>query len=131
MPFAANDANTVAVVVPVTDPSVAVIVPVGNAPFEPLDTPVARPPAVIVTADWLGGTVQATDDVRSSVEPSVYVPVAVNCCDALIASDGFVGVTWIDTSAATVTVIVAELDVIPPDVALIVVVPVPTVLARP
>src|SRR5260221_8610561 len=38
------------------------------------------------------------------VELSLNVPVAVNCCVAPLATDGFAGVTAIDTSTAGVTV---------------------------
>ena len=56
--------------------------------------------------------------------------MAVNCCVNPNASDAFVGVTAIDTSAGGPTVRVVE-PVIAPDVALIVVEPWATLVARP
>jgi hypothetical protein len=54
----------------------------------------------------------------------------VNCCFNPAATLGLAGVTLIDTSAAVATVRVVE-PVIDPDVALMVVVPCATVVARP
>jgi hypothetical protein len=68
--------------------------------------------------------------VRFCVVPSLKVPVAVNCCVAPLAIDGFAGVTAIDCSVAAVTVRTVE-PLIPPDVALIVEVPTPAPVARP
>ena len=61
---------------------------------------------------------------------SVYVPVAVNCFVAPFAIDGFAGVTAIDCSAAAVTVSTVE-PVTPPSVALMVLVPIATAVAKP
>ena len=62
--------------------------------------------------------------------PSVYVPVAVNCCDVPKGMDDGNGVTAIETRTGGVTVSVAE-RLIVPDVAVMVVAPCPRVLARP
>ena len=68
--------------------------------------------------------------VRFCVVPSVYVPVAVNCCVVPNAIDGLCGLIAIDTSAAAVTVTVVD-PVTEPDVAVIVAVPSPSLLANP
>jgi len=64
------------------------------------------------------------------VVPSLNVPVAVNCCVAPFAIDGFAGVTAIDCSVAAVTVSTVE-PLIDDDVAVIVEVPTPAAVARP
>src|SRR5208282_6636110 len=46
--------------------------------------------------------------VRFCVLPSLYVPVAVNCCVVPAAIEGFAGVTAIETSVGAVTVSVVE-----------------------
>jgi len=61
---------------------------------------------------------------------SLKVPVAVNCLLVPIAMVEFAGVTASDTNVAVLTVKVA-VPVTEPEVALIVVVPVPTAVARP
>jgi len=64
------------------------------------------------------------------VLPSVYVPVAVNCCVVPSAIVGLCGLIAIDTSAAGFTTSVA-VALIAPELMPIVVVPVPSVLASP
>ena len=56
--------------------------------------------------------------------------MAVNCCVLPKAIDGLAGVTVIETSAGGVTVSVVE-PLTPPEVAVMVVLPVATVLAKP
>ena len=63
------------------------------------------------------------DDVRSWVELSVNVPVAVNCCVKPLAIDGFAGVTAIETRAAGLTVSETQPEM-EPEVAVMVKVPV-------
>ena len=58
------------------------------------------------------------------------MPVAVNCCELPNVSDAPAGVTAMDTRAAGVTVRVAVPDT-ELDVAVIVVAPGPTLVARP
>jgi hypothetical protein len=71
-----------------------------------------------------------TVPVKFCVEPSLKVPVAVNCWVLPLVIDGFAGVTAIDCSVAAVTVstVAPEID---DDVAVIVEVPTPAPLARP
>ena len=71
-----------------------------------MPTPVASPVGVIeilVTSD----DDQVTLEVMSRVEPSLKVPVAVNCCWVLMTITGFAGVTAIDFRFEFVTVSVA------------------------
>ena len=116
-------AVTVSKVEPLMDDDVAVIVEV------PTPAPVARPAALIVAVVVVPED-QVTLDVRFCVEPSLNVPVAVNCCVAPLAIDGFAGVTAIDCSVAAVTVSKVE-PLIDDDVAVTVEVPTPAALARP
>ena len=114
---------TVSVVLPVTEPAVALIWDV------PWPVPVARPPAVML-ATALFDDAQTTLPVRSAVELSVYVPVAENGCVVPLAIVGFVGETATETSAAGPTVRLAP-PVTAPTLAVICVVPCPVPLASP
>jgi hypothetical protein len=116
-------AVTVSNVEPLMDDDVAVMVEV------PTPAPVARP-AVLIVAIEVVAELQVTLDVRFCVEPSLNVPVAVNCWVAPLVIEGFAGVTTIDCSVAAVTVRTVE-PLIAPDVALIVDVPTPAPVARP
>jgi hypothetical protein len=116
-------AVTVSNVDPEIDDDVAVIVEV------PTPAPLARPAALIVAVAVVPED-QVTVDVRFCVEPSLNVPVAVNCCVAPLVIDGFTGVTAIDCNVAAVTERTVE-PLIAPDVALIVDVPTPAPVARP
>jgi hypothetical protein len=85
--------TTVRVVVPETVPLVAVMVLVPPA------TPVANPPVEIVAVAVVPDD-QVTDELRSFVVLSLYVPVAVNCCVAPTVMEGFLGVTAMELSVA-------------------------------
>ena len=61
---------------------------------------------------------------------SLYVPVAVNCCVALLVIEGFAGVTAMDCNVAAVTVKTVE-PLTAPRVALMVLAPTPAPVARP
>jgi hypothetical protein len=74
--------------------------------------------------------VHTAELVRFWVLRSVYVPVAANCHVFPDATEGFVGVTDIDTSAAAVTVRTVDPPIVP-EVAVIVVVPAPAPVANP
>jgi hypothetical protein len=114
---------TLRLVEPLTEPKAAVI------DVEPTPVPVIRPPTVTVaTAEF--DELQLTELVRLTVLPFVYVPVAVNCWLVPLVIEVFEGVTAMETKAGGFTVRVA-VPVTPPDVALIVVLPVATVVARP
>jgi hypothetical protein len=81
----------------------------------PVATPVAKPPAVMVTT-LVVCEVQVTEPVKFCVELSEKVPVAVNCSVLPLAIEGFAGVTATDTSVAEVTVRVVE-PLTPPEAA--------------
>jgi hypothetical protein len=117
-------AVTVNCVDPLTVPVVAVTVAV------PCPRPCARPPLLwIVTAVGVSED-HVTTDVRFCVLWSVYVPVAVNCRLDPIAIDTSDGVTTIDTSAAALTV-TCVLPLVDPDVAVMLALPVPSLLNNP
>jgi hypothetical protein len=108
-------------------PDVAVIV------VEPTATGVVSPfePAVLLMAATdVADELQVTVVVRFCVDPSEYVPVAVNCWVVPSAMLGLDGVITRDTSVAGVTVSVALADMLP-DVAVIVVEPAATGVASP
>jgi hypothetical protein len=98
--------------VTLTDASVAalmvsVIFPVTplNTPWmivEPVATPVARPPEVIV-ATAVFSEVQVTEAVISFAVPSAYVAVAVNCSVAPFAIEELPAVTWMDRTVSGLT----------------------------
>ena len=86
---------------------------------EIVDAPGATPlatPAVVIVATEAFDELQLVEPVRFCVLPSLYVPVAVNCCVAPGAITGFTGVTAIDESVAAVTVNVVE-PATPPELA--------------
>ncbi len=114
---------TVNNVEPLTDPDVAAMVD------DPTAAPLARPEPEIVAAVMFVDD-HATVVVRFFVLPSLYVPVAVNCCVAPKVMEGFMGVTAIETKLGATTVNVAE-PVIELDVAEMFVVPAETLLAIP
>src|SRR5271166_4381095 len=99
-------AVTVNVVLPETLPLVALIVVLPALSAE------ARPPPLIVAVVVLDDA-HVTLAVRFCVELSEYVPVAVNCCVPPAATDGFTGVTAMDTSVAAVTVSVVLAEMAP------------------
>jgi hypothetical protein len=106
----------------VTPDSVAVIVAV------PADAPVASPLALIDADE--DDDCHETCAVRFCVEPSVKLPVAVNCCVVPAAIDEVCGVTLIELSAAEVIVTVIDCVTLP-DAAVTVALPEPTPVATP
>jgi hypothetical protein len=78
------------------------------------------------------GTLQETIDVRSWRDPSLYVPLAVNCCVNPLAMDALGGFIASDLSTAAVTVKVALAEIVLFGYcALIVAEPMPIVAASP
>jgi len=63
----------------------------------PFPTPLAKP-VLLTVATEVFEELQVTEFVRFCVLPSLYLPVAVNCCVLPFAIDGFAGVTVIDES---------------------------------
>ncbi len=87
-------------------------------------------PAVLIVAVVVVSEAQVAELVRSFVVPSVNVPVAVNCCVVPRAIDGVAGVTAIETRAAALTVRLVD-PVTEPEVAVMLAVPSPWLLASP
>lgn len=118
---------TFTVVVAVTAPlvvfTVAVIVEFPDA------TPVTSPEEFTV-AFAVEEDVQVTLLVRSFVELSAKVPVAVSCTVPLVATLGFAGVMAREVSA-TVDTVTVEFPVSPPEVAEIVELPAATAVTSP
>ena len=106
-----------------TPPRVALIVDV------PELSALARPAEFM---DEIAGALDAhaTVAVMFCVLPSLYVPVAKNCCVVPATTEGFVGAIAIDCNVAAVTVNTVE-PFIAPDVALMVEVPTPAPVAIP
>src|SRR5207302_1678951 len=112
-------AVTVSVVEPETPPNVAVIVVV---PVVSADASPCEPPALEIVATVAFVDRHVACDVRFCVVPSLYTAVAAKLRLVPSAIDGLVGVTWIETTTALVTVRfvdafrppnVAEIDVVP------------------
>jgi hypothetical protein len=118
---------TVSVVEPemVPDAALMVAVPAVRAEADPLE-----PAALLTVATAALDELQVADAVRSWVELSAYLPVAVNWRLVPLAMLGFAGVTEMDTSVAGVTVRVVVPDTVP-DEAVIVVAPVDADVAKP
>jgi hypothetical protein len=106
---------------PLIDPEVALMFALPTA------TAVARPALMVATAVLVEA--QEAVLVRFCVLPSLYVPVAVNCWMEAWTIEGLAGVTPTETSVAGVTVKLAE-PLIDPEVALIVVPPTVTAVAK-
>jgi hypothetical protein len=118
---------TVSVVEPTTVSSVALMVVL------PVVAPLARPcePAAFeIVAVVVLVEAHRTLSLMSCVVASVYVPVATNCWVVPFAIDGIAGVTPMETNWAAVTVSVV-LPVTPFKVALMVVTPMATDVAKP
>jgi hypothetical protein len=117
-------ATTVSPVLPLTVPDVAVIVVV------PLSVSAVTTPAAVIVAVVVFDELQVTVEVRFCVDPSLYVPVAVNCVRVPSGTEAFAGVTAIESSTGAVTVNVV-VPVTPLTVAVIVVVPCFKAVANP
>jgi len=120
-------AVTVRLAEPLAEAEAALIV------MDPVPTPVASPwlPAVLLTVATVPSEeLQWTVAVTSCVLLSLKVPVAVNCWVVPDGMEAVAGATVMATSAAALTVKVAE-PLVFPEVALIVVVPWAMLVARP
>lgn len=115
--------DTVSAVDPLTVPNVALMLVL---PAKRLVTT----PLLLMVAEAGLEEVQITDFEISCVLLSLKVPVAVNCRVVPTAMLALAGVTAIETRLAAVTVSDA-VPVTDPELALIVAVPVPTLVARP
>jgi hypothetical protein len=90
----------------------------------------AASPALLTVAADVADEVQVTLAVRFCVLPSLYVPVAVNCCVSPAATEAALGLTAIEISTGAVTVNPA-VPLIVPAVAVTVVAPCVTPVATP
>jgi hypothetical protein len=113
----------VRIVVPLTVPTVAVIVAV------PAPTVCARPIESMVAID-VASEDQAAVLVKSCIAESVYVPVAVNCCVVPRAIDGSAGLTVMSKSSAEETASVVD-PYTDPEVAVMFVEPAALLVAKP
>lgn len=95
----------------------------------PTATDVARP-LVLIEATAAFDEAQVTCEVKSCIVLSEKVPVAVNCLVVPLATLGLEGVTAMDTRVADVTVRVVLPEILP-DVAVMVVVPIPNIVVNP
>jgi hypothetical protein len=131
----AIETSRAGVTVSVVEPDTCVAGSEARIVVPPGDTPVATPrgaaaPEIVATASSADDHV--TTEVRSSVVPFVYVPVAVNCLGTPTGTDGADGVTASATSCADVTVSVADPDTLDDaEVAVTTAVPAVPVEARP
>ena len=112
---------TVKLVEPDIAPEVAVITVVDIADTSLAVASPSVPVALEIVATEVLEEDQVTVAVRSAVDPLSYVPVAVNCLVNSSITEGFEGVTLMETSVAGFTVRVVELETAP-DAAVIVVV---------
>jgi hypothetical protein len=114
---------TLSVAVAVIDPELAAMVAL------PTPVPVAIP-VLATVAVLFEEELQLTPLVTFCVLPSLYVPVAVNCWLVPFAIDALDGAIDREVSTGAVTVIVAELPIVP-DLAVIVAVPWAKLVANP
>ena len=115
-------AVTVSVVDAESEPDVPVMMVLPGLTLE------ARPPVGVILATVATEELQVA--LRSRVLPSSNKPVAVNCCAVVRAIEESVGLVEIPTRDAGVTVRTVDCET-DPKVAVIVVVPGPTLTARP
>lgn len=118
-------AFTVSVVQPDTPPNVAVMVvePAATAEAKPFE-----PDALLIVATPVFDELHVANVVKSWVAPFDKVPLALNCWVVPTAMVWLTGVTTINATVSTVSVATPE---IPPNVAVMVVEPVATAVARP
>jgi hypothetical protein len=112
---------------PAIEPDVAeiIVVPELAEAASPIDPDVL--PIVATVADE---EAHVTDVVMFAVDPSVYSPVAVNCCEPPIGMDGLCGLTSMAAKIAFVTVRLPD-PVTVPDLARMTVLPLPMLVAIP
>ena len=120
--FPVGTTVTVRLVLPEITPKVAVTVEVPGV------TAVARPLGLTVATDGLDELQVVTCVVISRLVPSENLPKAVSCKPSPEGSLGLAGAKDMDDSVVTVRVVVPA---IPPETALMVVVPAATAVARP
>lgn len=109
----------------VADPVMTVVL---NAPGA---APAVASPVALIVATLVVAEFHVTADVTVTSVPSVIVSVSLNCTVLLTAMVGLVGVIWIETTVAGVTVKTTVFTVAVPSVAVMLVVPTVAPLARP
>src|SRR5262245_42526899 len=111
-----------------TGPEEAVMLlePTPRAVPKPLE-----PAALLTVATAALDDDHVTTDVRSCMELSVYVPVAVTCWFTYSALFRSGGVTWIDTRVAAVTLSVEAGETTRPDDAVMLLDPTPSAVPKP
>ena len=125
--IATSGSCTASDVEPASEPDVAeiMVVPESALVASPID------PGVLPTAATVGDEeAQVTDVVMFAVDPSVYSPLAVNCCEPPIGMDGLCGLTSMAARIAVVTVRLPD-PVTAPKVALMTVLPLAVLVAVP
>lgn len=95
---------------PLIDPYVAVMVDVPRPIACASDEFPAWVP-IVAMAEF--EELQLTEVVKSCVDPSSYVPVAVNCCVSPLGTEGFAGVTAMDCGSGTMVAVTQALIVTP------------------
>jgi hypothetical protein len=125
--IATSESCTASDVEPTSEPDVAeiIVVPALALVASPTDPGVL--PIVATVADE---ETQVTDVVMFAVDPSVYSPVAMNCCEPPIGMDGLSGLTSMAARIAFVTVRLPD-PVTVPDLARMTVLPLPVLVAIP
>ena len=120
---AAVTSNVVEFVMPVAASRAEIVM--GPPTVKAVATPLVPAALLILATAEIGGTVaHVTDAVRSSVERSEYIPVALNCSVVPLAIFRVTGVTTIDERVAAVTFkVVTSVFPVATSVAVIVVAP--------
>lgn len=125
--IATNGSCTANDVEPTSEPDVAEIMVV---PALALVASPCEPDVLLIVATVADEEIHVTNVVMFAVDPSVYSPVAVNCCEPPIGMDGLCGLTSIAAKIAFVTVRLPD-PVTVPDLARMTVLPLPVLVAIP
>jgi hypothetical protein len=112
---------------PAIEPDVAEIIVVPE--LAPVASPI-DPDVLPIVATVADEEAHVTDVVMFAVDPSVYSPVAVNCCEPPIGMDELCGLTSMAAKIAFVTVRLPD-PVTVPDLARMTVLPLPVLVAIP
>jgi hypothetical protein len=115
------------VVEPATKPEIAeiLVVPEPTLAASPRD-----PDVLLIVAAVADEEAHVADVVMFAVDPSVYSPVAVNCCEPPIGMDGLCGLTSMAARIAFVTVRLPNPAAVP-KLALMTALPLPVLVAIP
>jgi hypothetical protein len=122
-----NWSCTVRVVEAVSGPTLAEI---SAVPLPALVASPCDPEVLLIVATVAEEEAQFAVVVMFGVDPSVYSPMAVNCCVPPVEMDGLWGLISMAARSAAVTVRLPD-PVTAPDVALMTVAPLPVLVAIP